>query len=159
MPLVVDLRPLEKIYIGMSVVINADHRTRLEIDGTGPVLREKDVLREDEANTPCKKAYFLVQSMYLAPDPKPYLDEYFPLIRDIERIAPTTAPMFKNIDEFISTGSYFKAVKEARHLLKHEDVLLQNDEYAEDFEKVLVSGSLTFIGKLNACVLGDPPDR
>lgn len=126
MALIVDLRPLEQIFIGMSVVTNADHRTRLEISGSGPVLREKDVLQEQQADTPCKKAYFLVQYMYLAPDPKIYFDKYLGLIQEIQTAVPSTAPFFFEISKLLQAGSYFPAVKEARKLLKHEAELLKN---------------------------------
>ena len=126
MALIIDLKPGEKILIGEAVITNDEQRTRLHISGDAPILREKDVLKEEDANTPCKKIYFLVQCMYLAHDPTIYYDKYFGLIREIQDAAPTTTFFFLKINEMILAGSYYKALKEARELLKHEEELLNN---------------------------------
>ncbi len=126
MALVIDLKPHEKILIGTAVITNADQRTRLHIAGDAPILREKDVMQEEDANSPCRKIYFLVQCMYLAPDPKIYFDRYFGMIKEIQEAAPTTTFFFLKINETILGGHYYKAMKEARELIKHEDELIAN---------------------------------
>jgi flagellar protein FlbT len=68
--LVIDLKPQEKILIGEAVITNSSQRTRLHIAGDAPILREKDIMQEDEADTPCKKVYFMIQCMYIAHDAK-----------------------------------------------------------------------------------------
>jgi flagellar protein FlbT len=72
MALKIELKLFEKISLGpvASVISNFDQRTILHISRDVPILREKDVMEEKNANTPCKKLYFLIQSMYMAPDPK-----------------------------------------------------------------------------------------
>jgi flagellar biosynthesis repressor protein FlbT len=125
MVLKIELKPFEKISLGpvASVITNADQRTILNISGDVPILREKDIMEEQNANTPCKKIYFLVQSMYMAPDPKIYSDQYFGLIRDIQNAAPSTKAFFVKINEMIRDGSYYKALKAARQLIKYEEEL------------------------------------
>ena len=124
MALIIDLKPGEKILIGEAVIINDSQRTRLHISGEAPILREKDVLKEDQANTPCKKIYFLVQCMYLARAPRIYFDRYFKMINEIQKAAPSTAFYFMRINDMILNGSYYKAMKEARELIKYEAELL-----------------------------------
>ena len=126
MALIIDLKPGEKILIGDAVITNDDQRTRLHIAGDSPILREKDVMQEDETDTPCKKIYFLVQCMYLARNPRIYFDKYFALIRDIQDAAPTTSLFFMKINDMILEGTYYKALKEAKELLKHEEELVDN---------------------------------
>jgi flagellar biosynthesis repressor protein FlbT len=126
MALVIDLKPGEKILIGTAVITNDAQRTRLHISGTTPILREKDVMQEEEATTPCKKIYFLIQCMYMADDPKEYFPKYFSLIKEIQHAAPTTAFMFLAINEKIIEGSYYKAMREARELIKLEEEMVQN---------------------------------
>lgn len=126
MALVIDLKPGEKILIGTAVITNDAQRTRLHISGDAPILREKDVMQEHEADTPCKKIYFLIQCMYMSDDPKQYFTKYFSLIREIQHAAPTTAFMFMIINEKIIEGSYYKAMREARELIKLEEELIQN---------------------------------
>lgn len=126
MALIIDLKPGEKILIGTAVITNDSQRTRLHISGDAAILREKDVMKEEDATSPCKKIYFLVQCMYLSPDPKNYFDKYFGLIREIQAAAPTTALFFMKINDMILEGSYYKAMKEARELIKHEEELIEN---------------------------------
>lgn len=126
MALIIDLKPGEKILIGEAVITNDDQRTRLHIGGDAPILREKDVLKEEDADSPCKKIYFLIQCMYLARNPRIYFDKYFSLIREIQDAAPTTTFFFLKINEMILEGAYYKALKETRELVKHEQELIDN---------------------------------
>lgn len=126
MALVIDLKPGEKVLIGTAVVTNDDQRTRLHIAGDAPIMREKDIMKEEDADTPCKKIYVLVQCMYLARNPKIYFEKYFGMIKEIQEAAPTTSLFFMKINDMILEGHYYKALKEARELLKHEEELLAN---------------------------------
>ena len=69
-PLKVELKPGEKIIIGDCVVTNHDQRTRLLIDGQAPILREKDILTPQRADTPAKRIYLAVQLMYTSKEPR-----------------------------------------------------------------------------------------
>ncbi len=126
MALIIDLKPGEKILIGNSVITNDQQRTRLHISGEAPILREKDVMQEEDADSPCKKIYFLVQCMYLARAPRVYFDKYFGLIKEIQNAAPTTTLFFMKINDMILEGAYYKALKEAKELVAHEEELLTN---------------------------------
>lgn len=131
MALIIDLKPGEKILVGEAVIVNESQRTRLHISGDAPILREKDVLKEEDANTPCKRIYFLVQCMYLARNPRIYYESYFGMIRDIQSAAPSTAVHFMKINDMILEGSYYKALKEARELIKYEQELLNDAQQTE----------------------------
>lgn len=126
MALVIDLKPQEKILVGNAVITNDSQRTRLHIAGDAPILREKDVLKEEQADTPCKKIYFLIQCMYLARDPREYHERYFKLIKDIQGASPSTAPYLVEINEEIIGGVYYKAMKLAKRLIEHEAELLDH---------------------------------
>ena len=84
MALKVELKPHERIIIGNCVITNTDQRARLLIDGDKiPILREKDILTPETANTPAKLVYLAVQLMYISPDPQVNHGTYFSLLRDI----------------------------------------------------------------------------
>ena len=58
MALKVELKPHERIIIGACVVTNTDQRARLLIEGDKiPILREKDILTPETADTPAKLIY------------------------------------------------------------------------------------------------------
>lgn len=126
MALVIDLKPGEKILIGSAVITNDTQRTRLHISGDAPILREKDVMREEDADTPCKKIYFLIQCMYMSDTPREYHKKYFELVKEIQHAAPTTAFLFLIINEKIIEGTYYKALREARELIKLEEELISH---------------------------------
>lgn len=124
MALKVELKPGERIILGESVITNDDQRTRLFIEGSAPILREKDILRVEDADTPCKKIYLMVQMMYLAADPKKHHKTYFDMIKDVQEAAPSTAPYIEEINNRILTGALYKALKEAKKLIDYERKLL-----------------------------------
>ena len=51
-PLQVELKPFERIVIGETVLINSGTRTCFLIDGDAPLLRERDTVTAETANTP-----------------------------------------------------------------------------------------------------------
>tara|TARA_B100002019_G_C21111462_1_gene518613 strand:- start:318 stop:716 length:399 start_codon:yes stop_codon:yes gene_type:complete len=126
MALIIDLKPNEKILIGNAVITNDSQRTRLHIAGEAAILREKDVLKEEHADTPCKKIYFLIQCMYLSDTPKEYHQKYFDMVREIQDAAPSTTGFFLNINEKIIEGTYYKALKDAKELIQYEEELMNN---------------------------------
>jgi flagellar protein FlbT len=126
MGLKVELKPGERIIIGDSVITNDDQRTRLVIEGEAPILREKDILTVEQADTPCKKIYLMVQLMYLSRDPAPHHALYFDLVRDVLAAAPSTRSHLDRINNQILTGMLYKALKETQRLVEYEKELLEH---------------------------------
>ena len=62
MPLRVELKPFERIVIGETVLVNSGTRTSFLIDGDAPILRERDTINAETANTPAKRLYLCVLS-------------------------------------------------------------------------------------------------
>jgi len=124
MALVIDLKPSERIIIGSALITNDENRTRLHIEGDAPILREKDIMREEEADSPSKKIYLTVQLMYLSSNPSKLHALYFDQVNAIQAAAPSTALHFIKINDFIMNNQYYKALKEARHLIEYEKELL-----------------------------------
>lgn len=126
MALKVELKPGERIFVGECVITNDDQRTRLLIGGTAPVLREKDIMTAERADTPAKRIYLAVQLMYTSRDPRMHHEVYFALIRDIVHAAPSTWPHIESINNHILTGELYKALKQSRKLIEYEQELFRN---------------------------------
>ncbi|WP_305983974.1 flagellar biosynthesis repressor FlbT [Roseibium sp. MMSF_3544] len=124
MALKVELKPGERIIIGDSVITNDNQRTRLFIEGQAPILREKDILTPATADTPAKRVYLAVQLMYLSTDLERIQENYFTLVNDIVKAAPSTIPYVTRISNAILTGAFYKALKEARKLIEYEGTLI-----------------------------------
>lgn len=126
MALIIDLKPSERIIIGEALITNDKSRTRLHIEGSAPIMREKDIMRVEDADTPCKKVYLFVQMMYLATDAAELHDDYFKLVKEIQDAAPSTAVFFLQINEMIGEEKYYNALRKSRELIDHERELLTN---------------------------------
>ena len=126
MSLKVELKPGEKLLIGNCVVTNSDQRTRIFIDGKAPILREKDILTAETADSPAKRIYLAVQLMYIREDVEALRRDYFQLINDIVKAAPSTVPIVDEIDNEILAGDLYKALKAAKKLIQYEQDLLAN---------------------------------
>jgi flagellar protein FlbT len=124
MPLRVELKPFERIIIGETVLINSGTRTSFLIDGEAPILREKDTVTAETANTPVKRLYFCVQMMYLKNDIPRYRASYLGFIKELLEAVPGSRDVIDAVNGHISSGSLYKALKEIRQLMKREQELL-----------------------------------
>lgn len=126
MALKVELKPGERVIIGDCVITNSDQRTRFLIEGDTPILREKDILTAQTANTPARRIYLAVQLMYTAKDPCTHHNVYFQLVRDFLQAAPSSVGIIQDINNHILTGEMYKALKTAKKLIAYETELLEN---------------------------------
>lgn len=126
MALQIELKPGEKFILGNTLITNGNTRTKLRIDGDEPILRERDIMTPETANTPCERIYLLVQMMYLSAKPQEYHKEYFALMEEVCRAAPSTLKYFEEINNKILTGSLYKALKRSKDLIAYEKELMSD---------------------------------
>jgi flagellar biosynthesis repressor protein FlbT len=126
MALKVELKPGERMILGECVVTNGDQRTRLTIDGQIPMLREKDILTSQLADTPAKRIYLAIQLMYTSKDPRAHHAVYFALVRELVQAAPSAWSYVENINNLILTGEMYKALKVAKTLIAYEQELIDH---------------------------------
>ena len=122
MALKVDLKPHERLILGDAVVSNGSSRSKLIVENSVPVLRDRDILREKEAITPCRKIYFMIQLMYI--DDSRLMDkynEYWTLVKDVVEAAPSTARLLAGISKHVMNKKYYPALKLARKLINYEE--------------------------------------
>lgn len=126
MALKVELKPGERVIIGETLITNGPTRAQLLIEGQTPILREKDILTAETADTPAKRIYFAIQMMYLQGEVKELQDSYLSLVADFIKAVPSSRSFIEAINHQILTGHLYKALKEAKHLLTYEDELLKH---------------------------------
>lgn len=127
MPLKLDLRPHEKLFLAGAVVVNGATKCQLTVLNDVPLLREKEILREEEADTPCKKIYLAVQLMYMDPgNLARYHQFYWDQVRAVMDVAPSTTPRIGKISDAIVAGNYYQALKAGRELIRYEQELVGN---------------------------------
>jgi flagellar biosynthesis repressor protein FlbT len=124
MALKVELKPGEKIIIGKVAIRNGEQRARFFIEGQAPILREKDILNPETANSPAKCIYFAVQLMYVEGSIEKHHDLYFQFVRDFVNAAPSSTPIIAEINNRILSGDFYKALKSAKELIAYEQKLM-----------------------------------
>jgi len=116
----IELKPDERILLGDCVITNAGPRTRLKIEGQVRILREKDIMTLNRADSLAKLIYLAVQFIYTAKNPKEHEALYFQLAGNFLKAAPDAKPFIENINNLILTGEPYKALREARRLIAYE---------------------------------------
>jgi flagellar protein FlbT len=113
--------------IGGAVITNGNNNSDLVIGNNIPILREKDIMSEEDANTPCRRIYFVIQLMYI--DDKNLVSHhntYWKLVSDVVDAAPSTILFIDQISEHILNGQYYKALKVAHKLMDYEQEVVKN---------------------------------
>ena len=129
MPLKLTLKPNEKVLIGTAVLTNAGSKAEIIIQNNVPVLREKDIITEENADTIGKKIYFIVLNMYVdAKNESEYHTIYFKLINELMDIAPNSEvlALIMEISQKILEGEHYIALKVCKKLLNYELELMAN---------------------------------
>ena len=129
MPLKLTLKPNEKVLIGKAVIINAGQKAELIVQNTVPVLRERDIITEENADTLVKKIYYIILSMYV--DPKnegKYHAIYFKLVKELFNACPdqVVLALVMQVSQKILEGDHYQALKACRKLLNFEAELMAN---------------------------------
>jgi flagellar protein FlbT len=125
MSLKIRLKPHDKVIIGGSVITNAGTVCELLIETNVPILRQKDIMTEDEADSPCKRIYFVIQLMYIDGDSMTrHHEAYWKIIKEILDAAPSMLPLIDQISEQILSNNYYKALKLAQKLIQYEQEVI-----------------------------------
>lgn len=125
MSLKLKLKPDEKLVIGRAVIRNGSKPAELLIENDIPILREKDILSEKDADSPARRIYFTIQLMYIdSENLVPYHNRYWELVRDIILAAPSTKAQLEQISEQILNAHYYQALRLAKKLIDYEEELL-----------------------------------
>jgi flagellar protein FlbT len=121
MALKITLKPHEKMIIGGAVVTNGNYKCDLVIENKVPILRQKDIMTEKEANSPTRRIYLAIQLMYIdEQNLAQHHKTYWKLVQDFILAAPTVLPVVDQISNKILGGQYYQALKLARNLIDYE---------------------------------------
>lgn len=125
MPLKITLRAEERMIIGGAVIRNADKPITFYVENKVPLLRERDIMSEEEAETYCSKIYFVIQLMYIDPaNVVKYHNIYWGLVRDLVEAVPRTVGLIDQISQHILQNDYYQALKLAKKLIAFEKEVL-----------------------------------
>lgn len=127
MALKITLKPQEKIYINGALLSNGEHPAQLYIENKVRLLREKEIMTVERANSICGKIYLAIQMMYFEPDKvKIYHKSYWELVKVLTEAAPSTTSMVHEISEKILIEEYYSALKLTKNLIEYEQQLMDH---------------------------------
>ena len=112
--------------IGGAVVTNGNRSScDLVIENNVPILRQKDIMSEIAAVTPCSRIYYVIQLMYIDEDNlSAYQNTYWQLVKDVVNAAPSSLSLIDEISEHILKAQYYQALKLARRLIDYEQEVI-----------------------------------
>jgi flagellar protein FlbT len=126
--LVLKLSPKERVLINGAVIENGERRSRLSIiTPNAHILRLRDAIHPEEANTPVRRACYATQ-LVLSGDLTSE-DARLKLLRRIEELSqvftdPDSRVVLSRATETVLAGNYYQTLKALRTLLPREDRLL-----------------------------------
>ncbi|WP_142848936.1 flagellar biosynthesis repressor FlbT [Telmatospirillum sp. J64-1] len=128
MALKLKLKPQEKVVINGAVIQNGDRMAEIVVVNRAQVLRQKDVLQEEEANTPVKRAYYVAQLMLLDPQgARQYWPRFQSLMQDLQSafLNPEILSLLAKALDSAEGKDYYVALSQLRKVMKYEQLVLQ----------------------------------
>jgi len=127
MALKITLKPGEKIIVGGAVIKNGKTGANFLVENNVPFLRQKDIMTEKEANTPCRRIYLAIQLMYIdGGNLAAHHNTYWNLVRDLIKAAPSTLAFVDRISDLILNNQYYQALKFAKKLTGYEEEAIRH---------------------------------
>lgn len=140
----ISLKPNEKIYLN-GAVIKVDRKVTLELLNDVQFLLESHVLQLEQASTPLRQLYFILQVMLMNPTGATEAYDMFrkslPLMLasfDEGQIRTT----LKQVDRMVSEGHVYEALKAIRSLYPLERIALgENDDVPAQPRQMVAQGA------------------
>ena len=127
MALKITVKPHEKLIIGGAVIANGSAKSELLIENNVPILRGKDIMSLNEADSPCKRIYFAIQLMYVDQENlAEHHTAYWELVKDVSDAAPSRRLVLQEISDNVLNRRYYQALKLTRRLIAYEQEVIRN---------------------------------
>ena len=126
MSLKITLRPNEKVIINGAVIRSAG-RSELHLENSAALLRSKDVMQPEDANTPAKRLYYSCMMAYvdtanresLQREAADYLEQLLGAL-----VAPQARLRCGNIAAHLARMDFYRAIGECKRLCVYEAEVL-----------------------------------
>ena len=118
----ISLRDGERIIINGSVVRSVG-RSMLSVENSSAILRGRDVMRPEEANTPARRLYFACMLAYIDPE---NVDQHQHSVAALAGelaavlVQPEARASCLSIVRHSSENAFYKALAECRQLVAYE---------------------------------------
>lgn len=126
MSLKIDLKPGEKFIVNGAVLKAGRRRVSLMLENEAVLLRSKDIMQQEEANTPARRIYFTIMLLYIhgdAPKLKAQFDAFLDDFIQVTTLREIRSALFE-IQRDVEHGRLYHAMKTCKWLIDVENQLL-----------------------------------
>jgi len=135
MPLKITLKPHERMILAGAAITNGNTTANLIIENRVPILRKTDVMREENASTPARRIYFVIQLMYLDPENRiSYQGRYDEFVQAFVSAVPSSRTLIDEIHGHVNNEQYYVALKTTQKLIKYEAQILAGGKPSKNKE-------------------------
>jgi len=125
MPLKISLKANEKIIVNGAVMQNGDNPAQLLFHNEVSLLREKDILTEEQGSTPARRVYYALQCLYLFPaKAEIFLPAFYTFLSEFVEAAPSAGELVAEIRSEAEQGRLYQALRKSRRLIEREEEIL-----------------------------------
>ena len=127
MPLKVNIKPGEKFVVNGAVMVAGNKGASLVLQNEATILLGKDIMQEEDADTPAKRIYFTILLMYLDEDGRTdYYPTFMKLVEDF--MEATTFNEVRrtllHIVQDVNARRFYRALKTCKALISYESQVL-----------------------------------
>jgi len=129
MSLRLSLKPGEKVAINGAVIVNGDRRAEFAVENQANVLRERDIMRAEEATTPARRVYLPVMMMALDPSARrTAFPEFEQRLTELAGAVtdPRALSLCLKISAAVANGAFYRALSHCRALIEFESERLSH---------------------------------
>lgn len=121
MPLKLSLAKGEKFVVNGAVIKNDGPDINLVFENKAHILRQKDIMSSEAADTPARRVYLALQCAYIFKERETdHLRDFDSLLTDFTEAAPSTEELAAQIREQVAKQNLYGAMKECQKLIELE---------------------------------------
>jgi len=128
MPLKIDLKTGEKFIINGAVITVGKDGRSLVLETDAMLLRDRDVMQAEEADTPAKRIYFHIMLMYIDPDNRTVYEPIYDRLMNDLASATTLTEIRTALDHIrrdVEKGLFYRALKTCKAIIAVETEILK----------------------------------
>lgn len=128
MPLKINVKSGEKFIVNGAVMAAGEKGASLVLQNEATILLGKDIMQEEDANSPAKRIYFTILLMYLDNDDSDrYRGTFLDLVEsflDVTTFKEVRLSLL-NVVQDVNEKRFYRALKTCKALIKYEAEILK----------------------------------
>ena len=128
MPLKINVKSGEKFIVNGAVMAAGEKGASLVLQNEATLLLGKDIMQEEDANSPAKRIYFTILLMYLDNDDSDrYRGTFLDLVESFLEVTTFKEVRLSllNVVQDVNEKRFYRALKTCKALIKYEAEILK----------------------------------